>query len=79
LSPHFYIELTKADRMDAMTVNVEALPSSAAEEVRIGIAAQLQTLIKNNIGVTSIVHVLEPETIERSMGKAQRIVDNRPK
>jgi phenylacetate-CoA ligase len=79
LSPHFYIELTKADRMDAMTVNVEALPGSAAEEVRIGIAAQLQTLIKNNIGVTSIVHVLEPETIERSMGKAQRIVDNRPK
>ena len=47
--------------------------------VRIGIAAELQTLVKNNIGVTSIVHVVEPETIERSMGKAKRIVDNRPK
>jgi phenylacetate-CoA ligase len=79
LSPHFNIELTKSNRMDAMTVNVEALPGSAAEEVRIGLAAELQTLIKNNIGVTSIVHVLEPETIERSMGKAKRIVDNRPK
>ncbi|MEO1158891.1 MAG: phenylacetate--CoA ligase PaaK [Pseudomonadota bacterium] len=79
LSPHFYVELTKSDRMDAMTINVEALPGSAAEEVRIGLAAELQTLIKNNIGVTSIVHVVEPETIERSMGKAKRIVDNRPK
>jgi phenylacetate-CoA ligase len=79
LSPHFYIELTKADRMDAMTINVEALPGSADEDIRIGIAAELQTLIKNNIGVTSIVHVVEPETIERSMGKAKRIVDNRPK
>ena len=63
----------------SIRLNVEALPGSAAEDVRIGIAAQLQTLIKNNIGVTSIVHVLEPETIERSMGKAKRIVDNRPK
>ncbi|WP_108880737.1 phenylacetate--CoA ligase PaaK [Anderseniella sp. Alg231-50] len=79
LSPHFYIELTKSDRMDAMTINVEALPGSAAEEVRIGLAAELQTLIKNNIGVTSIVHVVEPETIERSMGKAKRIIDNRVK
>ena len=79
LSPHFYIELSKTDRMDTMTVNVEALPGSAAEDVRIGMAAELQTLIKNNIGVTSIVHVVEPETIERSRGKAKRIVDNRPK
>ena len=78
LSPHFNIELTKTNRMDAMTVNVEALPGSAAEEVRIGLAAELQTLIKNNIGVTSIIHVLEPETIERSMGKATRIIDKRP-
>lgn len=78
LSPHFNIELTKSNRMDAMTVNVEALPGSAAEEVRIGLAAELQTLIKNNIGVTSIIHVLEPETIERSMGKATRIIDKRP-
>ncbi len=78
LSPHFYIELGKTDRMDTMTVNVEALPGSSAEDVRIGMAAELQTLIKNNIGVTSMVHVVEPETIERSMGKAKRIVDNRP-
>jgi len=78
LSPHFNIELTKTNRMDAMTVNVEALPGSAAEEVRIGLAAELQTLIKNNIGVTSIIHVLEPETIERSLGKATRIIDKRP-
>lgn len=79
LSPHFYIELDKSDRMDTMTVNVEALPGSTAEDVRIGLAAELQTLIKNNIGVTSVVHVVEPEAIERSMGKAKRIVDNRPK
>jgi len=79
LSPHYYIELTRADRMDSMTVNVEALPGAAAEDVRIGVAAELQKLIKNSVGVTSIVHVVEPESIERSLGKAKRIIDNRAK
>ena len=79
LSPHYYIELTRQDRMDSMTVNVEALPGAAAEDVRIDTAAELQRLIKNNIGVTSVVHVVEPESVERSLGKAKRIIDNRPK
>jgi phenylacetate-CoA ligase len=65
--------------MDSMTVNVEALPGAAAEDVRIGVAAELQKLIKNRIGVTSIVHVVEPESIERSLGKARRIIDSRVK
>jgi phenylacetate-CoA ligase len=79
LSPHYYIELGRADRMDTLTVNVEALPGTAAEDERIELAAELQKLIKNNIGVSSTVHVVEPEAIERSMGKAKRIIDNRPK
>jgi phenylacetate-CoA ligase len=79
LSPHYYIELGRAERMDTMTVNVEALPGTAAEDERIQLAGELQKLIKNNIGVSSTVHVVEPETIERSLGKAKRIIDNRPK
>ncbi len=79
LSPHYYIELGRVERMDTMTVSVEALPGTAAEDERIQLAAELQQVIKNNIGVTSTVHVLEPEAIERSMGKAKRIIDNRPK
>ena len=79
LSPHYYIELGRVERMDTMTVNVEALPGTAAEDERIQLAAELQKLIKNNIGVSSTVHVVEPESIERSMGKARRIIDNRPK
>ena len=79
LSPHYYIELGRAERMDIMTVNVEALPGTAAEDERIQLAGELQKLIKNNIGVSSTVHVVEPETIERSLGKAKRIIDNRPK
>lgn len=40
---------------------------------------ELATLVKNTIGVSIAVHVLEPDGVERSMGKMRRIVDQRPK
>ena len=42
-------------------------------------AAQLSALIKNTIGVTAAVVVQDPDTIERSMGKMRRIIDERPR
>ncbi|HEY1820222.1 MAG TPA: phenylacetate--CoA ligase PaaK [Trebonia sp.] len=77
LSPHFQLHLSKSGHLDAMTVHVERRPD--ATETDAGSAgAQLATLIKNTIGVSVGIQVENPDTIERSMGKMRRIVDERP-
>ena len=77
LSPHFQLVLSRPNRLDELTVRVEARPGSAGSAERARSAGLLGSLIKENIGVTVSVDVLEPDLIERSAGKAQRIVDLR--
>jgi len=79
LSPHFQVELWREDRLDCMTVHVEAVSHAADGEVRSASAVALRERIKEVIGVSVVVNVTEPEGVARSQGKAQRIVDNRPK
>ena len=79
LSPHFQIELFREGRMDEMKVHVEAMPGHASEAERKAAAADLAQRIKDVVGVTAKINVTEPEAVARSQGKAQRIVDNRPK
>ena len=79
LAPHFQIELFREGRMDEMKVHVEAMPNHASEAERKAAAADLASRIKEVVGVTARVNVTEPEGVARSQGKAQRIVDNRPK
>jgi phenylacetate-CoA ligase len=76
LSPHFQCVLTREGRLDAMTVAVERRVGSEAGEAQQA-AATLVQLVKNTIGVTVSVDVVEPEGIERSVGKMRRIVDRR--
>src|SRR5689334_10391283 len=79
LSPHFQLELTHRERMDAMTVVVEARPHATEEAQRKLVACDLAHHIKSVIGVTVGVRVVDPGGVERSQGKAKRIVDLRPK
>ena len=79
LAPHFQIELRREDRLDEMKVRVEARPEAAEENARAGAAAELAHRIKQLIGVTADVEVTAPGGIERSLGKAKRIVDLRKK
>ncbi len=76
LSPHFQLVLSRPGRLDELTVQVEARPGVSAEE-RESSAALLTALIRENIGVSVAVEVLYPNLIERSAGKALRIVDLR--
>src|ERR1700722_11770856 len=78
LSPHFQLHLSRPGRMDAMTVHVERRPDATPADAEAA-AAQLATLIKNTIGVTAATVVQDPDTIERSMGKMRRIIDDRPR
>ncbi|MET0496542.1 MAG: phenylacetate--CoA ligase PaaK [Actinoplanes sp.] len=78
LAPHFQCLLTREGRLDALTVKVERRHGvgTAAGELA---GRELSTLVKNTIGVSVTVAVIEPDGVERSMGKMRRIVDQRPR
>jgi len=77
LAPHFQIELYKSGHMDAMRVLVEALPEAASEDQRDAMGKRLGKRIKDMVGVTTGVIVHDPGSVERSQGKARRVVDKR--
>ncbi len=79
LTPHFLIELRREQRLDAVTVRVEARTDAADEATRMSSARDLSQRIKSLIGVTADVETVPPAGVERSVGKARRIVDMRPK
>jgi len=78
LSPHFQLVLSRPNRLDELTVRVEARPGAASSDERSASEERLAALVKETVGVTVGVDVLEPDLIERSAGKAQRILDLRP-
>ena len=79
LSPHFQIVLTREGRMDQMEIRVEARPDAPGPDIRLAAAARLEQIVKNTVGITACVSVLDPSGIERSAGKARRIIDQRPR
>ncbi|MDQ3454607.1 MAG: phenylacetate--CoA ligase [Actinomycetota bacterium] len=76
MAPHFQLELSRRGRMDHLTVRVEARPDCPAER-RTPAAAEIVQAVKDNVGVTVDCLVVDPETLERSQGKLQRLLDKR--
>ena len=79
LAPHFLIELTREQRLDVVRLHVETRSEHADEASREAQAALLKSHIRSVVGIGVEVVVADPGKIERSMGKARRIVDKRPK
>ncbi|MEV4803378.1 phenylacetate--CoA ligase PaaK [Nonomuraea sp. NPDC049421] len=75
LSPHFQLRLTRPGRLDVMTVRVEARPGFG--EGREAAAQALRGAVKETVGVSVEVEVVDPETLERSVGKLKRVIDER--
>jgi len=76
---HFQIVLTREGRMDEATVRVEARPDAWDGD---GLRMEAQAVIaqiKNTIGLTLRIVIEPPGTLERSIGKARRVVDQRPR
>ena len=77
--PHYQIILTRQRDLDQMEVQVEVTPEVFSDEVR-GLEqfrAQLSHALENTLNLRCKVSLVEPNTIERSMGKAKRVIDNR--
>src|SRR6266446_5169322 len=76
---HFIIELTREGRMDEMTVLAEARPESWDGSGLTEHTERVAAFIKNTIGISARIKAVAPETLERSLGKAKRVFDKRPK
>ena len=81
LTPHYLLEVTRPQTLDELTVHVEMGGglSEGSQDARHAAARRLEHSIKAYVGVTSTVRLGLPGTIERSLGKAKRILDKRPK
>jgi phenylacetate-CoA ligase len=76
LAPHYQLELTRAAHLDQLAVKVECLAGTSAE-AREGLRRELEAGIKAFVGISTRVLVGDPGSIERSAGKAQRVIDRR--
>lgn len=76
LTPHYLCVLTRPSTLDELTVRVEA-HDSVPESARTALGDRLAHLVKDHVGITVSVDVLPPHALERSLGKAKRISDQR--
>jgi phenylacetate-CoA ligase len=76
---HFILELTRDGRMDELTIIAESRRESWDGRGLSDHAERVSVHIKNTIGITAKVRAVAPDTLERSLGKAKRVHDKRPK
>ncbi|NCC23671.1 MAG: phenylacetate--CoA ligase [Deltaproteobacteria bacterium] len=79
LTPHYQLIISRSGAMDNLEVRVEVDERLFSDEIKHlqRIEKKIQGNIKEFLGVTAKISLVEPRSIARSEGKAQRIVDNR--
>jgi phenylacetate-CoA ligase len=77
--PHYQIVLTRQKGLDQMEVQVEVTSEAFSDEVRVmeSLRARIAAAIENILGLRCAVRLVEPHTIQRSEGKAKRVIDQR--
>ncbi len=76
LTPHYQLRVSRDGRLDVLTVLVERKPDAAATDDA-AIAIALKKDIKDYVGVSAQIEVLDPGKVVRSEGKAVRVIDER--
>ncbi len=79
VEPHYQIVVEREGNLDTMTIQVEVSESIFSDEIRVleKLSRTIEVEIKDMLGVTCKVKLVEPKTIQRSEGKAQRVIDKR--
>lgn len=79
LAPHYQLDVYRENHLDTLDVHVEPREGAWPDSDRERMAKDLQHHIKSYIGISTKVHIREVGSIERSLGKAKRVIDRRPK
>jgi phenylacetate-CoA ligase len=78
LAPHYLLDISRDGTLDQLTVKVEAAPGAGGDPaLRDSAARDLRRRIKSYVGLTAAVEICEPGALERSIGKARRVLDRR--
>jgi len=79
VEPHYQLVVDRADSLDILTVMVEVNERLFSDEVRLlqNLERKISNDIKEYLGISAKVKLVEPKTIARSQGKAVRVIDNR--
>jgi phenylacetate-CoA ligase len=79
IEPHYQLVVDREDNLDTLTVLVEINERSFSDEVKVlqQLERKISTNIKEYLGVSARVKLVEPKVIARSQGKAVRVIDNR--
>ena len=81
VQPHYQLVVDRADNLDTLTVKVEVRGEFFSDEIKTlqNREAKIAKNIKEYLGVSARIKLVEPKAIERSQGKAVRVIDNRKK
>lgn len=79
VEPHYLLIVDREENLDTLEVQVEVGEELFSDEIKVlqSLAKRIEKEIKENLGVSSRVKLVEPKTIQRSEGKARRVIDNR--
>ncbi len=79
VEPHYLLIVDRKDNLDTLEVQVEVNEGIFSDEIKVlqSLARRIEKEIKDMLGVTCTVKLVEPKTIQRSEGKAKRVQDNR--
>ena len=79
IEPHYQLVVDREDNLDTLTVHVEISERSFSDEVKVlqQLERKISHSIKEYLGVSARVKLVEPKVIARSQGKAVRVIDNR--
>lgn len=80
VEPHYQLIVDREENLDSLEVQVEVNERTFSDEIKVlqELSNRIRKEIKDLLGVTCKVRLVEPKTIARSEGKAKRVVDNRP-
>ncbi|MEI6639773.1 MAG: phenylacetate--CoA ligase [Chlorobium sp.] len=77
--PHYLLVVDRENNLDTLEIRVEIEEQFFSDEVKEleGLRKRIKASISSILGISATIRLVEPGTIERSMGKAQRVIDNR--
>ncbi len=79
LEPHYQLIVDRVETLDTLEVRVEVSESIFSDEIKAlqSLEKRISKDLKDYLGVTAQVKLVEPKTIQRFEGKAQRVIDKR--